>query len=292
VGVDIFTFHSKDYLLTVDYLSGFAEIDRLPSKAVTDIVHCLKQHFARYGLPDQVMSDNSPFKSAEFSRFAAKYEFEHITSSPNYAQSNGRVENAIRTVKRLLTKAREEHSDPYLALLDWRNTPAEQLGPSPAQLLMGRRTRTRLPTNNRLLDTPLSTTASTALKAAKERQAFYYNRNAKDRTPLPVGQTVRVKYKIQDPEWRKAEVAEVLPHRSYNVRFDDGTIRRRTAKHVRFSTEPAVIVDDGAESNIQANCSNTTSAAAAAVTLPPRQTEGQIITRSGRVVKRPARYLE
>jgi transposase InsO family protein len=101
----------------------------LPSKAVTDIVHCLKQHFAGYGLPDQVISDNSPFKLAEFSRFAAKHEFEHTTSSLNYAQSNGRVKNAIRSVKRLLTKAQEEHLNPYLALLDWRYTPAEQLGP-------------------------------------------------------------------------------------------------------------------------------------------------------------------
>ena len=283
-----------DYLLTVDYLSGFVEIDLLQSKAVTDITYCLKQHFARHGLPDQVMSDNSPFKSAEFSRFAAKYEFEHITSSPNYAQSNGKVENAIRTVKRLLTKAREEHSDPYLALLEWRNTPTEQLGPSPAQLLMGRRTRTRLPSNNKLLDTPLSTAASAALNVAKERQAFYYNRNARDRSTLPVGQTVRVKYKIQEPEWRKAEVAEVLPHRSYNVRFDDGTIRRRTSKHVRFSAEPAVVADDEAEIglNSQTKLNITPPPAAATVNPAARQTDGRTITRSGRIINRPARYLD
>jgi transposase InsO family protein len=84
----------------VEYLSGFVEVDRLPLKTVTDIVRCLKQHFARHGLPDEVMSDNSPFNSAEFKRFATKYEFRHITSSPNYPQSNGKVENAIRTVKR------------------------------------------------------------------------------------------------------------------------------------------------------------------------------------------------
>jgi len=32
IGVDIFTFHGQDYLLSADYLSNFFEIDRLQSK--------------------------------------------------------------------------------------------------------------------------------------------------------------------------------------------------------------------------------------------------------------------
>jgi len=32
VGSDIFTFHAQDYLITVNYLSGYFEVDRLPSK--------------------------------------------------------------------------------------------------------------------------------------------------------------------------------------------------------------------------------------------------------------------
>ncbi len=137
VGVDIFTFDDFDYLITVDYLSGWFELDRLGAKSVTNIVHCLRQHFARHGLPLEVISDNSPFASAEFRRFAKLYEFRHTTSSPRYSQSTGRVENAVKTAKRLMIKAKETNSDPFLALLEWRNTPSEQLGPSPAQLLVG-----------------------------------------------------------------------------------------------------------------------------------------------------------
>jgi transposase InsO family protein len=138
--VDIFTFAERDYLVTVDYLTGYFELDRLPSKAVSDVVYCLRQHFARHGIPVEVVSDNSPFGAAEFKRFAIKYEFRHTTSSPRYAQSNGRAENAVKIAKRIMTKAREAGSDPLLALLEWRNTPSEQLGPSPAQLMFGRRT--------------------------------------------------------------------------------------------------------------------------------------------------------
>jgi hypothetical protein len=72
----------------------------------------------------------------------------------------------------MMTKAREANTDPLLAILEWRNTPSEQLGPSPAQILMGRRTRSRLPTSNKLLETPLSFPTNRALANAKERQAY------------------------------------------------------------------------------------------------------------------------
>lgn len=42
VGIDIFTYNNHDYLVTVDYLSGYFGIDRLPTKTVRDIVYCLK----------------------------------------------------------------------------------------------------------------------------------------------------------------------------------------------------------------------------------------------------------
>ena len=116
VGVDIFTFHDYNYLLTVDYLSSYFEIDRLPSKRVCDIVYCLKQHFSRHGIPEVVFSDNNPFNSREFKVFAANYEFRHDTSSPRYPQSNGKTESTVKTAKRLMTKALEDKRDPFLAL--------------------------------------------------------------------------------------------------------------------------------------------------------------------------------
>jgi len=50
-----------------------------------------------------------------------------------------------------MEKAIEDREDPHLALLAWRNTPAEQLRPSPAQVMFGRRTRTHLPMTEKML---------------------------------------------------------------------------------------------------------------------------------------------
>ena len=213
IGVDIFTFQGQDFLISVDYLSGYFEVDRLASKRVRDITYILRQKFAVHGIPLQVVSDNQPFGSTEFLEFAAAWEFQSITSSPRYAQSNGRAENAVKTAKRLMTKASEAGSDVYLSLLAWRNTPSAQTNQSPAQLMFGRNTRTLLPMAAALLAPPAAAGAHSALMNAKDRQAQYYDRRAKERPPLQVGQTVRARYHAGD--WRKAQITRLLPHRSY-----------------------------------------------------------------------------
>ena len=100
VGCDIFTLDEKDYLCTVDYYSGYFEIDHLERKTARTIITRLKRHFSNHGIPNLFQSDNGPpFDSQEFRDFATVYEFELVTSSPNYPQSNGCVENAVKTAK-------------------------------------------------------------------------------------------------------------------------------------------------------------------------------------------------
>ena len=122
-------------------------------KTAIKVIKTIKGHIARHGLVDELVSDNGPpFNSKEFSDFALSYEFKHTTSSPGYPQSNGKAENSVKTAKRLIKKALHAGADPYLALLDWRNTPTEGVGSSPAQRLFGRRTKTLMPATKKLLD--------------------------------------------------------------------------------------------------------------------------------------------
>ena len=112
----------------------------------------LKSHFARYGCPDQVVSDNGPqFTAEEFAEFAKDWDFEHTPSSPGNSKANGKVESAVQTAKALLRKGLDAKEEPYLAILDYRNTPTEGMDTSPAQRLMNRRTKTILPTTQALL---------------------------------------------------------------------------------------------------------------------------------------------
>ena len=142
VGCDIFNLDEKDYLCTVEYYSGYFEIDDLKRKTARAIITRLNRHLSNHGIPNLFESDNGPpFDSQDFRDFALVYEFELVTSSPNYTQSNGRVENALKTAKQLMEKSKQAGTDFYLTLLDWRNTPTEGVGCSPVQSLCGRRTR-------------------------------------------------------------------------------------------------------------------------------------------------------
>ncbi|XP_032218641.2 uncharacterized protein K02A2.6-like [Nematostella vectensis] len=139
VGIDMFELDNKDFLVSVDYYSSFFEVDRFTSKTAKEVIGKIKAHFARHGIPDQVITDNGqPFASGHFLELSNHYSFEHVTSSPTYAQSNGKVENAVKIAKKLMRKVFEAKNDPY-ALLDWRNTPSECLNTSPVQRIFGRR---------------------------------------------------------------------------------------------------------------------------------------------------------
>ena len=93
----------------------------MSSTTSTRVTTVLKAWFSRHGIPVTVISDNGPpFNSEDFKTFSKEWDFQHVTSSPYHAQSNGRVENAVKTCKSLLTKARADKRDNLLALLEWR----------------------------------------------------------------------------------------------------------------------------------------------------------------------------
>ena len=155
----------------------------------------MKSVFARYGIPDVLVTDNGPqFSSAKFAVFAKTWMFQHTTSSPYHPQSNGKAENAVKTVKRLFTKCQQSGQLEFLALLDWRNSPTEGVGTSPAQRLMGRRCKTLLPVAGTLLQPRYSTEEDTrAIMGNKQRQQYYYNKHTKPLQPIDKGETVCIK---------------------------------------------------------------------------------------------------
>ena len=71
VATDLFTFENRNYLVLVDYYSNFIELDYLSDTSSQTVIHKLKMHFARHGVPDYVVSDNGlQYTSSEFRRFA------------------------------------------------------------------------------------------------------------------------------------------------------------------------------------------------------------------------------
>ena len=84
IAVDLLDCDKREYLVTVDYISNYWDVDQLPSSTTaTAVIQKLKAHFARYGSPEILISDNGPqFVSADFfAQFPSKWDFEHRSSS-------------------------------------------------------------------------------------------------------------------------------------------------------------------------------------------------------------------
>ena len=83
-------------VLTIcNYYGNFIEVERIANITIGVVTKALKTQFARYGVPDMVVSDNGPqFSLMEFATFCKRRRFTYVISSPPYPQSNGKAENA------------------------------------------------------------------------------------------------------------------------------------------------------------------------------------------------------
>ncbi|UYV63288.1 K02A2.6-like [Cordylochernes scorpioides] len=235
--VDFMKVSGTSSILVVDYHSKFVEIRKLSSKRETETIMQLKTIFRTHGIPRTLVSDNGPpFNSTGFKNFAQKYEFKHQTSSPKYPRSNGQVERTIQTIKGLIIKAVKSEKDPNLALMEFNNTPKNDL-PSPTQMLMGRSVRT-LSTYTRHQLKPLFDTTKNYQKL-RDHQQKYAGSPKRILIPLEVGDNIMLQERHR--KWVPATVtAKHETPRSYMVKTPSGSEYRRNRSHLRpikFSVE-------------------------------------------------------
>ena len=299
IGVDLCQFKGIDYLVMVDYYSRWIEVLRLYGTTTKSVNNRMKDVFARFGAPKEVVSDNGPqFISEEFRELGARYKFNHVTSSPYMPSSNGEAERAVQTAKRILGQ-----SDPWLGLMVYRDTPIAATGCSPSQLMLGRHIRTTLPVLSGTLEPNWPDRETVLLKdlATKESYTEHYNRRHGVRSlePLQLGERVVIKNDNQKG-WNQPGVisgAADTP-RSYVVQTETGTTRRNrrnlqpavptpraTPKkpvrdpQIHHASSPGPVETPGDSDPIQAGASQTASAA------PESR-------RSSRSVKKPERFIE
>ena len=185
------------------------------------VINKLKNHFVRYGITDTIVSDGgSKYTSHEFAKFCKSWDIIHVTSSPYNGKANGKAESAVKTCKQIMRKSKDACSDPYLAILDHRNTPSQGFLSSPAQRLMSRRTKTLLPTASVLLRPEVVDARHTErdMRRSQNQQATYYNKRASDRQILEECDTVRLQpFRLGRKYWSRDIVVKLLDERSYVV---------------------------------------------------------------------------
>ena len=300
VAIDFFHLSSVTYILIIDYFSKYIELQHLHSTNAFSVINTLKTCFARFGIPEEIVCDNGPpFDSTEFSQFCTNWDIFLNPSSPGFPRSNGQVERSVQTIKSSLTKAAQGGNDQHLVLMEYRNTPMDGM-PSPAEVLMGRRLRTLIPTLPTQLEPKYDCSAvKQSLQKRQQRQHKYDIHSC----PLqPLQQRQPVLFRLKD-RWQKGTVVIVGPQpRSYLIEAENGRQYRRNRFHIKpFKSTPAAtrtttedlfqyseynspessgVVHQGSPTSIpQATSSHT----------PP---SNNVVTRCGRTVRKPLKLMD
>ena len=134
----------------VDYFSRRVEAIFLHKTDAFHVIKSLEAIFRTHGLPNIVRSDNgSTFSSQEFKGFLEYLGTVHKKGVAYWPQSNGKVERCNATLLKVVKIARVERRDWKKELSDflfhYRVMPHTVTGLSPAELLMGRKLRDKLP---------------------------------------------------------------------------------------------------------------------------------------------------
>lgn len=173
----------------------------MSSTTAEKTIEILRSTFARFGLPETIVSDNGPpFTSADFENFLTTNGIKHILTAPYHPASNGIAENAVKNVKLILKKAHAQGEELNLALtrylFNYRTAKHCTSEESPAKLMFGRELRTRLE-----LIKPFPRSAM-----EKRNEKFLHDSKIRDFEP---GENVLVKdFTNAATEWTPAKIAK------------------------------------------------------------------------------------
>ena len=210
VAADLLNCMGSMFLVVIDYHWEFIEVEELKENTHSlTVQEKLARIFGTHGKPEKLLTDNGPqFASHSFWGFADEWQCAHVTTSPYHHRANGMVERANQTVRHMIEKADGNRIRTHLALLNFRNTPKTPESGSPAQRLFGRRTATKLPTSDRLLEPRIidPVRVRQTLEGNRQIARRYYDPGSKALEELRLGDTIRVRV---GNRWRPAALLPV-----------------------------------------------------------------------------------
>ena len=98
VGADLCEMHGRTLLVVCDDYSNYTEVESLNTTTSKAVVKALMALFARYGVPDTLVTDNGPqFSAREFGAFVKRWGVEHnlLTTLPPIEAENFSLHNAV-----------------------------------------------------------------------------------------------------------------------------------------------------------------------------------------------------
>ncbi|GJZ34641.1 reverse transcriptase domain-containing protein [Tanacetum coccineum] len=97
---------NKYILVAVDYVSKWFEAQALPTNDARVVVKFLRQLFARFGVPKDLISDRGThFCNSQLEKAFQRYGVTHKLSTAYHPQSNGQIEVTSSAIKHILERS-------------------------------------------------------------------------------------------------------------------------------------------------------------------------------------------
>ena len=222
---------NKMFLVVVDAHSKWPEVIPMHTATSATTIQALRNMFAKFGLPDQIVSDNgSQFCSDEFQSFLKVNGIRHIRSAPYHPSTNGLAERFVQSFKLAMksAKASETTIHECLAryLIAYRNAAHNTTQASPASLMFGRPLRTRLDLINPTCSRGVLNSQSDQITTRASRDIEFQD-----------GESVLVRdYRSNNDKWQPATVLSQTGPVSYKVNvpgISSATVWRRHSDQMR-----------------------------------------------------------
>lgn len=220
--------HGETFLIVIDSTTKWLEIFKMQRTTASAVIKVLRETFARYGLPKEVVSDNGPpFSSREYTDFMTANGIKVTFTAVYHPSSNGAAENAVNLCKRAMKKALRDGSDVDAALqsylMMYRNVEHSSTGASPAMLLQRRTLRSRLD----LLRSDRQ--VESRVHEAQRKQIAHSGGTARD---FSTGEKVWVR-DYTGGKWAAGRIDEKVGTRNFVIGRESGPPIRRHVDQIR-----------------------------------------------------------
>ena len=214
LATDLFHFKGASYSWIVDYTNRFPVVHKLSSMTKKHVATQCRLIFSEYGWPETLISDNGPCYTGEaFNSVMNAYHVNHITSLPQYPQSNELAEKYVQIVKSLFYKAKEEDKDLFKCLMIYCNTSLSDSLQSLTQILQNRSTRS---------DLPMSKAARQQLGLQSEKLRDVNKHEHLPSHDLDIGQGVMYQDATSKQQYPASITSLCVQPRSYNINTRKG----------------------------------------------------------------------
>ncbi|CAK9291466.1 unnamed protein product [Gordionus sp. m RMFG-2023] len=144
IHVDFLEYEKKRFFIMVDAGSKWIDCQQVSGLSTRVALDKIKDFVGKYGLMKTIVSDGGPaFKGRAFDKFCDRWNIRHLLSPPYYPRSNEQAERMVALVKSWLKKAKYGEGQWWLSLLAYNSTETAK-GKSPAEIFLGRKTRSEL----------------------------------------------------------------------------------------------------------------------------------------------------